>query len=75
MLRLVQAFIFPRKTYVATYATLLVTERRKIDTIIRKSYKRALALPSSTSTARPMALVVHNTLDELMEGHVNAQKE
>lgn len=48
-IRLVEAFIISRITYVASYLKWQVTERTKLDCIIRKAYKRAIGLPSTGS--------------------------
>lgn len=47
MLRLVEAFIVSRITYVASLTIFQVRERKKIHTI-RKAYYQALAMPTST---------------------------
>lgn len=60
LLRLVQAFIISRITYVASFLDLK-TERDKLDCIIRKAYKQDLGIPIAASTERLLAMGVHNS--------------
>lgn len=72
--RLVQAFVLSRITYAAPYVTLDTTERDKIDVVIKKAFKQALGLPMSTSTNKLLKMGLHNTVDELIEGHLSKQR-
>lgn len=74
-LRLVQAFVISRITYATPYATLKSCEHKKLDVLIRKSYKQALGLPPNTSNEKLLALGLHNTLDELIEAHLTSQQQ
>lgn len=74
-IRLVQAFVLSRITYVASYLNWHVAEKIKLDCLIRKVYKQALCLPMNTSTVKLLELGLHNTLDELIEAHNVAQYE
>lgn len=67
LLRLMQAFITSRIAYATPYLVFKQEEKEKIDAIIRKSVKRALGLPDSTSTDLLLKMGVHNTLVELIE--------
>ncbi|KAG0424035.1 hypothetical protein HPB47_000211 [Ixodes persulcatus] len=73
LIRLVQAFVLSRINYVASYMKPYVVERNKLNTIIRGAYKTALGLPIGTSTDKLRALGVHNTVEELIEGHLHSQ--
>ncbi|KAG0413571.1 hypothetical protein HPB47_009263 [Ixodes persulcatus] len=73
LIRLVQAFVLSRINYVASYMKPYVVERNKLNTIIRGAYKAALGLPIGTSTDKLRALGVHNTVEELIEGHLHSQ--
>lgn len=74
MLRLVQAFVVSRITYAVPYALLKATELEKINILIRKAYKQDMGLPASTSTARLLRLGIHNSAEELIEGHLSSQQ-
>lgn len=69
-LRLVQAFVVSRVTYSVLYALLTSTDIKKIDTLLRKAYKRALGLPISTYTDKLLKLGLHNTTEDLIEAHL-----
>ncbi|KAM7285991.1 hypothetical protein ISCGN_032876 [Ixodes scapularis] len=73
-LRLVQAFVVSRITYAIPYALLNSTELKTLDIMIRKAYKQAMGLPTSTSTERLLRLGVHNTAEELIEAHLSNQR-
>lgn len=75
LLRLIQSFAISHVAYVAAYHHWKTPERAKIDAAIRKTYKAALGLLDSTSTARLLELGIHNTLDEIAEAHRTAQLE
>lgn len=75
LIRLVQAFVLSRITYITPYLCLKAAEREKIEGIIRRAYKQALGLPIRTADAKLLALGVHNTLDELVEAHLISQYE
>ncbi|KAM7285394.1 uncharacterized protein ISCGN_032335, partial [Ixodes scapularis] len=64
-LRLVQALVVSRITYGTQYLGLRKSEREKIKKFIRKTYKRALGLPPTTSTDRVMQLGVYNVWEEM----------
>ncbi|XP_077541084.1 uncharacterized protein LOC144153308 [Haemaphysalis longicornis] len=73
-LRLIQAFVLSRITYVTPYVILSRTEQEKIDVLIRKSLKQALGLPMSASTDKLLRMGLHNTVSELVEGHLSNQR-
>ncbi|XP_042148866.1 uncharacterized protein LOC121837334 [Ixodes scapularis] len=51
----------------------LKLERDKLNRIIRGAYKTALGLPPTTSTDKLLALGLHNTVGEMIEGHLFSQ--
>ncbi|XP_077530679.1 uncharacterized protein LOC144142785 [Haemaphysalis longicornis] len=67
LLRLIQSFAISHVAYVAAYHHWKTPERAKIDAAMRKTYKAALGLLDSTSTARLLELGIHNILDEIAE--------
>ncbi|XP_037505752.1 uncharacterized protein LOC119382092 [Rhipicephalus sanguineus] len=75
MIRLVQAFVMSRITYVAPYLKWQVAEKTKMEGLIRKAYKQAIGLPINTSTSKLLDLGLHNTLGELIEAQNIAQYE
>ncbi|XP_037518344.1 uncharacterized protein LOC119395129 [Rhipicephalus sanguineus] len=75
MIRLVQAFVMSRITYVAPYLKWQVTEKTKMEGLIRKAYKQAIELPINRSTRKLLDLGLHNTLGELIEAQNIAQYE
>ncbi|XP_077557974.1 uncharacterized protein LOC144173402 [Haemaphysalis longicornis] len=75
LVRLVQSFVISHIAYVAAYLNWHVTDRTKINTLIRRAYKTALGLTETTSTARLLQLGVHNTLEEIAEAQLTAQME
>ncbi|KAG0421412.1 hypothetical protein HPB47_002672 [Ixodes persulcatus] len=75
LIRLVQAFVLSRVTYVAPFLDLKADERKKINALIKRAYKQAIGIPITTSNARFEALGLHNTLDELVEAQRIAQME
>lgn len=74
-MRLVQAFIFSRVSYSTPYLDIKSAEKTKIDGLIRRCVKRALGLPTCTSTERLLALGMHNTWVELAEAVRTSQIE
>ncbi|KAG0443129.1 hypothetical protein HPB47_015258 [Ixodes persulcatus] len=75
LIRLVQAFVLSRVTYVAPFLDLKADERKKINALIKRAYKQAIGIPITTSNERFEALGLHNTLDELVEAQRIAQME
>lgn len=75
MIRLVQAFVISRITYVAPYLNWHVAEKTQMECLIRKAYKQAIGLPINTSTNRLLDLGLHNTLGGLIEAQNIAQYE
>ncbi|KAG0439853.1 hypothetical protein HPB47_016502 [Ixodes persulcatus] len=75
LVRLVQAFVLSRVTYVTPFLRLKKDEEQKIDALIRRAYKQALGIPLTASTERFEALGLHNTLSELIEAQRLAQLE
>lgn len=75
LVRLVCAFVVSRMAYVLPFLRLGVAEKTKLDCLIRKSYKRALGLPDSTSNDRFAALGLHNTVNEIVEAQRLSQLE
>lgn len=75
LLRLVQAFVVSRISYAAPFLDLKVSEKEKINGIIRRCTKQALGLPIRTSTHRLLELGMHNTLEEITEAVRTSQIE
>ncbi|KAL1469872.1 hypothetical protein MTO96_040813 [Rhipicephalus appendiculatus] len=73
LLRLVQAFVCTRITYVAPYLRLTRADLDRLDVSLRKAYKTTLGLPMSTSTSTLLALGVSNTVNELIEATLTSQ--
>lgn len=65
--RLVRAFVVSRIIYGTAYHRLTKGKVEKLNVLIRKAYKTALGVPSSTSSCRLLELGVHNTVEELWE--------
>ncbi|XP_077508166.1 uncharacterized protein LOC144119414 [Amblyomma americanum] len=63
-----QAYVISRICYATPYLNMNKAEIEKVDRILRKCAKRALGLPTSTSTARLEKMGVHNRWVELAEG-------
>ncbi|XP_037526368.1 uncharacterized protein LOC119403510 [Rhipicephalus sanguineus] len=75
VMRLIHSFVISHVTYVAAFHNWTVTEREKLNTLIRKTYKIALGLPESTSTTRLLQLGVYNTLEEIADAQRVSQLE
>lgn len=75
LIRLIQTFVLSRIVYVAPFLDLKTEEKKRINVMIRKTYKQALGIPVSTSNERFEALGLHNTIEELIEAHRTAQME
>lgn len=73
LLRIYHAFLMSHIIYVASALDWTKTERNKIDTLMRKSIKRVLGLPVTTSTEKLMQLGMHNTFSEVTEAQKTAQ--
>ncbi|KAH7953744.1 hypothetical protein HPB49_011818 [Dermacentor silvarum] len=71
--RLVQAFVLSHFIYSLPYLFLSRTEEDKVNSLIRQTYKLALSLPTSTSTARLLSMGVDNSTTELTEAHPTVQ--
>lgn len=69
LIRLVHLFVISHVTYVAAYQKWLQYERDKINILICRVHKTALGLYETTSTTRLLQLGIHNTLEEIAEGH------
>lgn len=74
MVRLIQEFVHSWITYVAPHVILSRTEQDKIDVLIRKSLKQALGLPVGASTDKLLRTGLHNTVSELIEGHLSNKR-
>lgn len=74
-IKLVQAFVISRIIYVTPYLNLKKDEKEKINSMIKRAYKRAIGLPISTPNDRFDALGLHNSIDELIEAQQIAQFE
>ncbi|KAG0411960.1 hypothetical protein HPB47_010911 [Ixodes persulcatus] len=72
--RLIQAFVLSRITYAAPYVTLSKAEQDKLDVLIRKTLKQAIGLPVNASTDKLLRMGLHNTVGELIEGHLSSQR-
>ncbi|KAG0420213.1 hypothetical protein HPB47_003602 [Ixodes persulcatus] len=55
--------------------SLGLTETNKLNCLIRKSYKRALGIPDTTSNEKLAALGLHNTVEEITEAQRVSQQE
>lgn len=75
LMRLVQAFVLSKITYVTPYLNLKRDEENKISAMIRRAHKQALGIPVTASNERFEALGLHNTLSELIEAQRTAQRE
>lgn len=73
LLRIYHAFLMSHINYVASALNWSRSEENKIDALIRKSIKRVLGIPVTTSTDKLMQLGVHNTLSEIVEAQKTAQ--
>lgn len=73
LLRLYHAFLMSHINYVASALEWSKSEEAKINTLMRRSIKRVLGLPVSTSTEKLMQLGIHNTLSEVIEAQQTAQ--
>lgn len=73
-IRLIQAFVLSRLTYAVPYMMLTKRDTDKLNTLIRKATKQALGIPMSASTERLLHMGLHNTVDELIEGHLSSQR-
>ncbi|KAG0429466.1 hypothetical protein HPB47_023608 [Ixodes persulcatus] len=49
--------------------------RRQVVIIIRKAVKQAIGVPVSASTNKLLEMEIHNTVDELIEGHLSSQRQ
>lgn len=74
-IRLVQAFVISKITYVAPYLKWQAADKIKLEGLIRKAHKVALGLPVNASTELLMKLGIHNTLDEIIQAQQIAQYE
>ncbi|KAG0412830.1 hypothetical protein HPB47_010021 [Ixodes persulcatus] len=74
-LKLVQAFIILRVTYAMPYLLLSKGDTKQVDIIIRKAVKQAIGVPVSASTNKLLEMGIHNTVDELIEGHLSSQRK
>ncbi|KAG0410884.1 hypothetical protein HPB47_011990 [Ixodes persulcatus] len=75
LVRLVRAFVVSRLAYVLPFLRLGLMETNKLNSLIRKSYKRALGIPDTTSNEKLAALGLHNTVEEIIEAQRVSQLE
>ncbi|KAH7971819.1 hypothetical protein HPB52_002979 [Rhipicephalus sanguineus] len=75
VMRLTHLFAISHVTYVAVFHNWTVTEREKLNTLIRKTYKIALGLLVSTSSTRLLQLGVYNMLEEIADAQRVSQLE
>ncbi|KAG0430224.1 hypothetical protein HPB47_022892 [Ixodes persulcatus] len=75
LVRLVRAFVVSRLAYVLPFLRLGLTDTNKLNCLIRKSYKRALGIPDTTSNEKLAALGLHNTVEEIIEAQRVSQLE
>lgn len=73
LLRAHHAFLMSHIIYIVAALNWTKTERDKLDTLMRKSVKKVLGVPITTSTEKLMKLGVHNTTSELIEAQRSAQ--
>lgn len=73
LLRMYHAFLMSHINYVASALIWTKTEKRKLNTLMRKSIKKVLGLPIFTSSDRLDQLGMHNNIDEIIEAQVTAQ--
>nr|XP_037279981.1 uncharacterized protein LOC119172944 [Rhipicephalus microplus] len=67
LIRLVNVFSISRIIYVAPFRKLTLTDKKKLNIMIRRCYKCALHLSMSTPNAKLNDLGLHNTIDEFIE--------
>ncbi|KAH7958638.1 hypothetical protein HPB49_003599 [Dermacentor silvarum] len=72
-LRLIQAYIISRTTYVLPYLALRQKERDRVNALLRSCTKIPLRLPPSTSNDPLLKLGVHKIFEELTEATITAQ--
>nr|XP_037282317.1 LOW QUALITY PROTEIN: uncharacterized protein LOC119175489 [Rhipicephalus microplus] len=74
LLRLGQAFVCTRITYVTPYLRLTHTDLDRLDfASLRKAYRTTLELPIFTSTSKLTAFGVSNMVNELIEATLTVQ--
>lgn len=71
--RLFHAFLISHINYIALAHKWSRRDEARLESIIRKSIKKVLGLPQSTSTERLLDLGVHNTFGEIVEAQQVAQ--
>lgn len=71
--RLFHAFLISHINYIALAHKWSRRDKARLESIIRKSIKKALGLPQNTSTERLLELGVHNTFDEIVEAQQVSQ--
>ncbi|KAH7958893.1 hypothetical protein HPB49_006135 [Dermacentor silvarum] len=71
--RLVQAFLIGRLAYTCSYLYLRNSALKILNHVIRTVYKTALGIPEGTSSLRLLDPGMHNTIEEIIEGHKAAQ--
>lgn len=67
------AFLMSHVNYVASALVWTKTEKRKLNTLMHKSIKKALGLPTCMSTEKPDELGMLNNIDKIIEAQVTAQ--
>ncbi|KAH9382941.1 hypothetical protein HPB48_023574 [Haemaphysalis longicornis] len=67
LLRRARTFIVAKFAYAIPYLELSKLEAPKVDALLRKTYKQALGLPPTTSTALFSALGAQNTVAKLQK--------
>lgn len=68
-----RVLIIRRLTYHLLYHNLTQTEMNQMHTLLHTAIKTALGLPQHAFTQLLLRLGVHNTIRELVEGHLNRQ--
>ncbi|KAK8769656.1 hypothetical protein V5799_013879 [Amblyomma americanum] len=73
LIRFMHAFVLCHFTYVAAMHKWKPSEKKKLDTQIRKITKKVLGVPLCTSNDRLLQLGIHITLDEIAEAQDRTQ--
>lgn len=73
LIRIIHAFVLCHLAYSAAMHNWLVSERNKINALIRRVFKLALGIPVRTHTEDLLKLGIHNTFEEIVEAQEFAQ--
>ncbi|KAG0433216.1 hypothetical protein HPB47_020125 [Ixodes persulcatus] len=73
LMRMVQSFVISHLAYIAAFHNWKYNEKKRLNCMIRKAYKKALGLYASTNTEKMESLGVHNRLEEVIVAQRTAQ--